>query len=131
MGNRGIVLWTLSGVGVFLLYAAYKNQSPQTLLTNHLNGTNASQPISGNSTPPQITDSQGKTWDTAPGGSGGYITTEPPGSNYGGYMLGSTKSYTTMPDGIHYALDQNGSIVAALPNAYQSNPGLYIRPVSA
>ena len=75
--NRGIVLWTLFGTGVFLLYAAYKNQNPQTLLLNHLNGTTTNQPISGNPTVPTITDAQGNTWNTAPG-NGGYITTDPP-----------------------------------------------------
>lgn len=122
--NRGMILWTLGGAGVFLLYAAYKNQSPQTLLLNHLNGTAVSNPIAGSTAVPTITDAQGKTWNTAPG-DGGYITTDPPSPDAPaapsdippGDMLGS------------YRMDANGVIVATAAD-YRNSPKTYIPQVS-
>lgn len=127
--NRGMILWTLGGAGVFLIYAAYKNQNPQTLLLNHLNGTNDSKPISVPTTVPTITDSQGKTWNTAPG-DGGYITTDPPtpgapaGSNTG--PLASYPGVSPGRDGVYNLVDRNGLILGTVPTRYQNSPATYI-----
>lgn len=128
--NRGLVLWTLCGAGVFLLYAAYKNQSPQTLLLNHLNGGSTVNPISGAPTVPTITDAQGKTWNTAPG-DGGYVTSDPPvpGGSTPGYMLGSNHVARDQ-NGVYNVVDGNGLIIAVVPAAYQSNPSAYHVPVN-
>jgi len=130
--NRGMILWTLGGAGIFLIYAAYKNQNPQTLLLNHLNGSADSNPISKPTAPvPTITDSQGKTWNTAPG-DGGYITTDPPtpahpyGSGGGGTVLGSYANVAPDLNGRYNVIDGNGLIIASVPNVYQRNAASYI-----
>ena len=113
--QNGLLLWVLGGAGVLFLYAAYKNQNPQTILANHLQGTAVSNPISsyGNaSVPTAVKD--GKTYNTKPG-NGPYITTEPPvpGGVSGGSNLGL------------YA-DANGNPVGVIPAVYQNNPNLFI-----
>lgn len=35
-GADGLILWVLGGAGVLFLYAAYKNRSPQDVLTGYL-----------------------------------------------------------------------------------------------
>lgn len=129
--NRGLILWTLCGAGVFLIYAAYKNQNPQTLLLNHLNGGNAVNPISTPTTVPTVTDSQGKTWNTAPG-DGGWVTSDPPtpghpyGSTSGGGVLEGYNRVVPDMNGVYNIVDNTGIIVAQVPDAYQHSAGTYI-----
>jgi hypothetical protein len=131
--NRGLILWTLCGAGVFLLYAAYKNQQPQTLLLNHLNGSTDSAPISTSTVVPTVTDSTGKTWNTAPG-DGGFITSDPPTPDapYGSKPNVQVQGFThVVPDlnGRFNVVDSNGLILATVPDAYQGSAATYIPTV--
>lgn len=111
-------MWLLGGTGVFLIYAAYKNQQPQALLESHISGKAVDKPISNytTSTVPTITGPNG-TYNTAPG-DGGYITTDPPtpenpwGSG-GGTMLGGL-------------LDSAGKIIGTVPAGYKKSVGTFI-----
>jgi hypothetical protein len=44
-GKDGLLLWILGGTGTLFIYAAYKNQTPQTLLLGHLGQTVTPAPI--------------------------------------------------------------------------------------
>lgn len=132
--NRGMILWTLGGAGVFLIYAAYKNQNPQTLLLNHLNGSADSNPISVPTAPvPTAVDNQGKSWNTAPG-DGGYVSTDPPtpAQPYGSSNAPMMSYGNVAPDlnGQYNVIDGNGLIIASVPNAYQRNASSYIPAVN-
>lgn len=129
-------MWLLGGTGVFLLYAAYKNQQPQALLTAHINGTESAAPISNytGATVSTVKTPDGTTHNTEPG-DGGYITTDPPtpgnpsGSGNGGLMLGS---WNTRKDisGTYNLIDASGRMIGVVPDQYQGTPNLYIPAVS-
>jgi len=133
--NRGMILWTLGGSGVFLLYAAYKNQSPQTLLMNHLTGAKDSQPIVKPTAVSTATDSNGKTWNTEPG-SGGWATTDPPlpgdpsGSGYANQLQSAPQSVARDLSGVYNVIDSNGLVIAQVPQLYQKSPATYIPQVT-
>lgn len=119
MNKNGLVLWILAGAGVLFIYAAYKNQNPQTIIANHLQGTAVSSPISNfaGTTVPTVTDGSGKSWDVANGSGVPGITGSPPipgGTSSGGYMLGSI------------VRDTNGNPLGMIPAGYAGNPNLYI-----
>ena len=117
----GLILWLLAGAGVVLIYAAYKNIQPQTLLGNYLSGSKDETKISSYapSAIPNITTEDGKTYDTAPGGKDGYITTDPP--------VPGTPPNPNNPLALYY--DANGNPVGVVPTIYQKNPGLFISGV--
>lgn len=118
--NRGLILWTLGGAGVFLLYAAYKNASPQGLLVKHLGGPADVAPLSGG-----VPASPSAPASPAPG------TQAPPaGPDAPSWNNDSLASSHIAKDGsgTYYALDNSGNPVAVIPGYYQTHPGLYIRP---
>jgi hypothetical protein len=117
VGNKGMVLWTLSGVGVFLIYAAYKNKSPQALLVKHLQGGNSATPVA-----PVAAISTGTLSDAGTPSSPGIV------GNAG--ELANSPSYTTASDswGQYNLIAPNGAIIAAVPGAYQSSAATYIPP---
>lgn len=116
----------MGGAGVFLIYAAYKNRNPATLLTDHINGTDTAAPIStfaGTTTQvPTVTTPDGQTFDTAPGGDHGYVNGDPPSSQL-------VPGYNQQPVA-GYRIDGRGRLIA-IATEYKSNPNLFIPPVSA
>lgn len=130
--NDGMILWILGGAGVFLIYAAYKNQAPQALLESHITGKPVDKPISNYTATqiPTVTDSDGKTWNTKPG-DGEWITTDPPipgGDPYTGKELAGLRRDIT---GTWYSTDTQGRIASVIPAYYQKNPALFAGTVNA
>jgi hypothetical protein len=117
VGNKGMILWTLSGVGVFLIYAAYKNKSPQALLVHHLQGGNSATPVA-----PVAAITSGNLTDA-----GNPVN---PGTVGNAGQLANSPAYTTLADysGQYNLIAPNGSIIAAVPGAYQSSAATYIPP---
>lgn len=129
--NRGLILWTLGGAGVFLLYAAYSNQSPTGLLIKHLGGSPDVAPISGGSpaspsSPVSPTDPNYKGTTTDPSHAASpddpYYATQAPGQD--GAV--SYRHYAQDGTGTYYALDASGNPTTVIPGFYQKNPALYI-----
>lgn len=94
--QNGLLLWVLGGAGVLFLYAAYKNQNPQTILLNHLQGTATGKTAN----PGAGVEAQAKTAPAPAGVSGGAF----PGL---------------------YA-DKYGNPIGVIPAGYRGNPNLYI-----
>lgn len=117
----GLILWLLAGAGVILIYAAYKNVQPQALLGNYLSGSKDETKISSYAASPipNVVADDGKTYDTAPGGKDGYITTDPP--------VPGAPSSSGNPLALFY--DADGNPAGVVPTIYQQSPGLFISGV--
>lgn len=123
MPNKdGLLLWLLAGAGVVLIYSAYKNVQPQELLGDYLSGSKSEKKKISSYAPsviPNITTEDGKTYDTAPGGKDGYITTDPP--------VPGVPSNPNNPLALYY--DANGNPVGVVPPIYQKAPSMFISGV--
>ena len=125
MNQKGLILWTLAGSGVFLLYAAYKNQSPTGLLTKHLSGsTGPVAPLSGTpgSQSPASPPGAGQGYQDTPS-QGGYQDWLNP---FPKYLGGGPSQVHQDSTGTYYSTDAYGNQIAALPAYYQTHPNLYI-----
>lgn len=128
MNQKGLILWTLAGSGVFLLYAAYKNQSPTGLLTKHLSGsTGPVAPLSGTSgsQSPASPPGAGQGYQDTPQ-QGGYQDWLNPFPNYLGGGPSAQNQVHRDASGVYYSTDPYGNQIAALPAYYQKAPNLYI-----
>jgi hypothetical protein len=100
MGNNGLILWVLGGTGVLFIYAAYKNQTPQSVLLNHLGQNVPNTPIAATS-PAQRSGHSGLTPGATVGGGGGggggggVVYTAPPAFTPSGRNYDA--GYTTIP----------------------------------
>lgn len=90
---NGLVIWLLAGSGVFLLYAAIKNEQPQDILTGYLGTSTTPKPIS--------------TW-------GGANTANTPATGLNSGQPGTFNMWTnsTIPEG---AVDTHGNVSNAPP----------------
>lgn len=118
--KNGLILWILGGAGIFLIYAAYKNIRPNTLLSNYISGGTASAPISNYTLPGHNSSGQSVPDGTPPGKyDNGYIYTDPPlpGKPSGGTHYDATAGFI---------VDSSGNPIGVVPPAYKANPSLYI-----
>lgn len=99
-GKDGLILWTLGGAGVLLLYAAYANKSPRAVLASTLGTPAAAAP--------------------SPAAAG----TSPGDTSAGSGATGTGRDSS----GTAYLFDADGNMAGVIPAPYQSTPHLYIPP---
>jgi hypothetical protein len=103
-GKDGLILWTLGGAGVLLLYAAYSNKSPRTVLAKTLGTVPA---------------------EAAP-------SPAPAGTAPGDTSAGSGAPATGRDaSGTAYLFDADGNMAGVVPAPYQNTPQLYIPPAGS
>ena len=104
-GKDGLILWTLGGAGVLLLYSAYANKSPRTVLASTL-GT------------------------PAPAATGAAPSSAPAPAGAGAFSGGVSGSFSTGTDssGTNYLFDADGNMAGVVPAPYQGSAATYIPP---
>lgn len=102
-GKDGLILWTLGGAGVLLLYSAYANKSPRTVLASTLGTAPAAAPSPAAGVAPVPGDFSG--------GVSGSFTTGPADSS-----------------GTSYFFDADGNMAGVVPAPYQGSAATYIPP---
>jgi hypothetical protein len=106
MNSRdGLILWTLGAAGTLLVYAAYKNTSPASILAHYV-------------TPDTPTATLGTKTANATQADTGY-SAYPPARNEGEYTARDSS-------GIAYLYNAQGYQLARVPSAYQTNPASWI-----
>ena len=102
-GKDGLILWTLGGAGTLLLYAAYANKSPRTVLANTL----------GTTPPPDAGTAPSK---VPAAGAGLDVSATPPAG------------VDARADGMNYLWDADGNMAGVVPAPYQGSAATYIPP---
>jgi hypothetical protein len=118
MGSKAIVLWLAGGVGVILLYAAYKGLSPTSIVTGAL---------ASKTTVKKTTTDKGNT----PSGGSTVTTTEQsqvPSEALQDAADSGTYEGLVQQGSSWWTADQYGNPVSEVPAAYGTNPGTYIPP---
>lgn len=125
-----MILWTLCGVGVFLIYAAYKNLSPQKLLIHHLTSSSTDAPLTPNTAAPIPVHWGTETASNSVPQYTGNPTPQNPGVAGTANLFPDSPVYTTAADisGQYNVIGPSGMIIAAVPGAYQSTANTYIPP---
>lgn len=96
--SRGIILWVAGFAGVLLIYSAYKDKHPLTVLNSGISG--ATVPSGAASAQPSSSSSA-----TAPD-------------------TATATPLTTGSDG--YVYDANGNVVSQIPSVYAGNSQSYV-----
>lgn len=106
MKSNGIILWTLGAAGTLLVYSAFKNVKPQSVLMHYFTGAaystaDAIQP--------------GKAVNQPPSGIGAPTIPLPKGNGYLDYNNLGQADYNT-----------SGNAPSTIPAAYRTSPATYI-----
>jgi len=133
MKGQKLVLWILAGSGVILMYSAYHNVSPTSLLAKYAGLSSSLSPLtaSGNAGDAPKGGSTGKGSSGGGGGGGGGggwgDDTNPNGGGLGGqYKVKANNSLELDPyTGQWDVIDQNGYSAGAIPAGYQVSPGTF------
>lgn len=136
MKGQKLVLWILAGAGVILMYAAYHNVSPTSLLAKYMGLTSSLSPLTQGGSAAVSGDSKGgSTGGGSSGGGGGGggggawgDDKNPTGGGLGGqYKVKPDRSITLSPyTGQWEEVDANGYSVGSVPAGYQVSPGTYL-----
>lgn len=130
MKTKQIVLWIMAGVGVILMYSAYHNVSPTSLLAKYAGLSSKVSPLTSISKA-----SSGNPLDIGgtPGGSNSKGQAVTPWGQSGGTpdnpqtYGGIGKAVQLDPYSNEYVtVDSNGYSQGAIPAGYQASPGTYI-----
>jgi len=134
MKGQRLTLWILAGAGVILMYSAYHNVSPTSLLAKYAGLSSSLSPLvspgAGNSTPGGSTGG-GKSGGGGGGGGGGAWGDDsgnPTGGGLGGqYKVKANNSVELDPyTGQWVEVDSNGYSVGPIPAGYQVSAGTYV-----
>ena len=115
--SRQFLLWTLGGAGVVLLYAAYKGDSPLSLLESYTSSKSALGSTDTTNTTGVSTGTRG----TFTPGTGGTQ------ASLDALTVPDVPDYPSTPT---YVTDANGNVLD-VPVAYANNPGSYVPSVTA
>jgi len=123
--KTSIVLWLLGGTGVILIYAAYKNISPQSILAHYVTPATATTTLTGDSGNTQMqnrTSGDSPVLDALRAGTQMQNRTSAPSPN-----LDRLRNSVRRDDnGIAYLYNSDGLQLNTLPAAYQTNPETYL-----
>lgn len=115
--SKAIVLWMLGGVGIVLLYAAYKGKSPTSIFTGAFAKTGTPKPLStkttGTGTPTPQTGQQ-------------VAEINDPGANHTAAQVQVSGRITKLEDGTYWVTDADGNPVQEVAGPYQTTPRTYI-----
>lgn len=109
MAGNAIVLWTLGGAGVVLLYAAVKDVPATKVLTGEMFHANAVASPAGNGVP-----------GTGPTNKMNPVSYSSDGST------GSWKG-TDPSSGENFIYNGSGAVIGTVPGVYSKSPGTYIQ----
>jgi len=107
--SRTFVLWIAGFTGVLLMYAAFKDKSPTSIIQGSLKKTGTG---------------------TTPSGSGGASNIVTPVAAAPGVGSGVASAGVTNIDGVYYIIDQYGNPVTQINSTYATSPATYIPPKS-
>lgn len=132
--TRGIVLWLLAGTGVILMYSAYKNISPTSLISKTIGAAKSVVPLTIDTAAATAAAEKAKGTQTAkdlygidPDAPTPNTPDNVPGTNTPNFWGITGSNYTGKgPDGIEYEYNSQGLQLYPLPAAYQNNPNSYI-----
>lgn len=117
-GRDGLILWVLGGAGTLFIYAAYKNETPQSVLMSHIGGSKTPLiPISPSPKPDASNSPPGD----------GFSLDRSVHSLDNGTKLNS--GLATGSSGTINAYDPiTGLALGPIPSIYQHSPNTFITP---